>query len=633
MTRGRCIWLAILALCLAQALAAQCSNDSCLSAIRNAPTGNNATADCLSFLEEQAAPTGTLSGKTTTTTVTSTKRIATLTLHRLATITEQARKTNSNPEADKNGNHKRAEVEDGGVTGESQGDRTEAVLERRVTTSPASVAVPLYAKECASEADYSSACSCLGLSWITKAAAQPVSTKTVTAFRTIANVTLPPFFANSTRTAGNGTGTGGGTVSSTVYTGRTTSSTSSIRPTTLFTSRVTSSKGAGSPASTSISSSSKPSTTKSTVNVVTVTTLTTTKAPLWVNTTSTLSYSAGNTTIPYFTNSTTALPTVSANVTSSIWINTTTTSVRYPTAVNSTASWYNGSVTSTALAGTGTGAVKTSASTKLPIRYNTTASWYNGTSTSSLPLGTGTGHLILTTAPIAFPTSTSVRFPYPVNTTAYWGNGTATTAFPGRGTGTGTGFWGTGTGYYNTSTPTSTSTSASPTATEDLTCGETSTPFSLRVSQPGGTFDKWFVHVVGNGLLFTSSQERASSFSVEGTGHLCAVGYNDGNGKPRIAAVGVAGATDGDNEEEGRVEGEGPVMMLRQGTLKAYKDDYKALECTKDGGLSCKPANVTSTADGGGWVGCGVQLSMGRDIDLGYGGLNCTAVSLEVVEA
>ncbi|KAA8634501.1 hypothetical protein SMACR_02017 [Sordaria macrospora] len=584
--------------------------------------------------------------------------------------------------------------------------------------------LPLYAKECASEAGYSLACSCLGFPRITRAAAQPVTTKTVTVIRTVGNVTLPPFFANTTRLAGNGTGT----VGSTIHTGKSSGRTNSTRPTTLFTSRVSSSKGVSSgwglssvsrtttlssskaifkgtsngSGSISVSSLSSSSTTKSTVHVVNIATLTTTKEPLWVNTTSTRSHLAGNTTLAPYTDSTAVLATAFENITTSSRLNA-TTSVNYSILLNTTASWYKGTSTSSILAGTGTGVISTTASVKLPIPQNTTASWYNGTSTSIQPLGTGTGIIlttgmgrpitttsaripypqnptapwsngtsttfpplgtgtaiilttgtgvILTTAPFTYLTTTttvitSARFPFPLNTTAFWSNGTATTSSTilGTGTGIGTGIIITGTGYYKSTPTTTTSAKPTATATEDLTCGETTTPFALRVTQPGGTFDKWFVHVVGNGLLFTSSQSQGSAFSVEGTGHLCAVGYGDSNGKPRIAAVGVAGAGAGTEEDETHTEsgeaGEGPVWMLRQGTLKAYWEDYKALECTRDGGgLSCAPAaNGTSAgavagADGGGgWVGCGLMLSLGRDVDVGYGGLNCSSIALEVVES
>lgn len=145
---------------------------------------------------------------------------------------------------------------------------------------------------------------------------------------------------------------------------------------------------------------------------------------------------------------------------------------------------------------------------------------------------------------------------------------------------------------------------------------------------------------------------------------MCAVGHNDGGGRPRVAAVGVAvggagagagnvtgsgsgdgsgngiGSGDGAGAGDGKGrgvggEGQGPVWMLRQGTLKAYWEDYQALECTKgDGELSCALANATHDAVGSAWVGCGLQLSLGRDIiGVGYGGLNCSAVGLEVVES
>lgn len=102
-----------------------------------------------------------------------------------------------------------------------------------------------------------------------------------------------------------------------------------------------------------------------------------------------------------------------------------------------------------------------------------------------------------------------------------------------------------------------------------------------------------------------------------------------------VAGAGAGDDGSGDGTGEGSGEGggyEGPVWMLRQGTLKAYwEEDYTALECTRDGGLSCKPANSTSGAVGR-WVGCGVQLSLGSE-GVGAGGVNCTSVSLEVVES
>ncbi|EGO58300.1 hypothetical protein NEUTE1DRAFT_146714 [Neurospora tetrasperma FGSC 2508] len=669
-TRRSISWLVVLALCVAQALAAQCSNDSRLSAIRNAPTGRNVTADCLSFLA-QTAPTGTSSRRTTTTTVASTKRVATLTLHRSATITTRTEPTNSTAsETEDNGNHKLTEVDHDALKVERPGFLpAQALQERRVTTSPTSATLPHYAKNCASEADYSSACSCLGLSQTTRAAARPVTTTTVTVFETVANVTLPPFFANST-IPGRQIGTGTGTAMSTVYAGRKNGSGNSLRPTTLFTSRVTSSIEASSdPGSTSVISSSAPSATKSTVHVVTIAIPTTTKELLWLNTTSTHSYSAGEATAAPYTNSTAALATAPANITTFSTQLNIPKSAKYPVLLNSTASWHNGTSTSSLLANTSTGVVRTTASVKFSVFKNTTgrASWYNSTSISFLPLDPGTVVLLttgtkvtLTTNPITSPTTTTTtiaRLPFLINTTSLWSNRTATTisTVQGTGTGTGTGILITNTGYHNTSTSTPTSTSTTtpspkPTATKDLTCSETSTPFSLRVSQPGGTFDKWFVHVVGNELLFTISQFQASSFSVEKTGHLCAVGYTDGNARPRIAAVAGAvadagagaasgngtGSGDGAGDGGGRkgVGGEGPVWMLRQETLKVYSEDYKALECTKgDGGLSCGVGNSTNDEVGSGWVGCGLQLSLGSDIDVGYGGLNCSAVSLEVVES
>lgn len=163
--------------------------------------------------------------------------------------------------------------------------------------------------------------------------------------------------------------------------------------------------------------------------------------------------------------------------------------------------------------------------------------------------------------------------------------------------------------YSNTSTPTHT-----PTRILDTTCGETAAPFALRVSQPGGLFNGWFAHLSGDGVLFTSVQSSATSFSVEGSGHLCAVGYEGEFGYPIIALV-------------TNLTTSGAVWLLDGRRAEAFSEDYVPVECTTEGGgLNCAAGETKN------WVGCGMQLDLSSEQgNAVVDGLNCTALSLEVV--
>ena len=163
------------------------------------------------------------------------------------------------------------------------------------------------------------------------------------------------------------------------------------------------------------------------------------------------------------------------------------------------------------------------------------------------------------------------------------------------------------------------SSSAAPTSTPtvDTTCGETAAPFALQVSQPEGMYDGWYVQVSGNGLLFTSVQSSASSFSVEASGHLCAIGRVDRDDLPRIAAVGIRDPSS-------------DVWLVESRTIELLDEDYAAVRCTRDGLLSCA-ANATNPASH--WLGCGLQLDLSSD---GGGtvpvrGLNCSSLALNIV--
>ncbi|KAB5517487.1 hypothetical protein GE09DRAFT_1157949 [Coniochaeta sp. 2T2.1] len=169
------------------------------------------------------------------------------------------------------------------------------------------------------------------------------------------------------------------------------------------------------------------------------------------------------------------------------------------------------------------------------------------------------------------------------------------------------------TGIYanTTSTPTYT-----PTGIVDTSpCGETSTPFTLQVSQPGGTFDGWYAHLSGAGVLFTSAASSATRFSVEQSGHLCAVGYEGEYGYPVIAVVTNLTAT-------------GEVWLVDARRAHALREDYVPIECSSTGGeLACR-AGATSK-----WLGCGLQLELTSETgEVVVGdGISCSAISLGVV--
>ncbi|OIW32895.1 hypothetical protein CONLIGDRAFT_640064 [Coniochaeta ligniaria NRRL 30616] len=166
--------------------------------------------------------------------------------------------------------------------------------------------------------------------------------------------------------------------------------------------------------------------------------------------------------------------------------------------------------------------------------------------------------------------------------------------------------------YSNTSVPTT----SSPTRILDTTCGETAAPFSLQVSQPGGLLDGWYAFLSGDGVLFTSARSSATSFSVEGSGHLCAVGYEGEFGYPVIAVV-------------TNLSDSGAVWLLDGRRAAAFSEDYVPVECQTGGGggLACA-AGATRN-----WVGCGLQLDLSSEAggSVVVDGLNCSAISLEVV--
>ncbi|KAH8898215.1 hypothetical protein GQ53DRAFT_636888, partial [Thozetella sp. PMI_491] len=232
-----------------------------------------------------------------------------------------------------------------------------------------------------------------------------------------------------------------------------------------------------------------------------------------------------------------------------------------------------------------TGRWRNSSFPAITAKFNTTATRWLNTSIPTAAPNITTGRWLNTT-----------RLPFN-STTARWGNSTV------RANAT--------TPLWRNSSATATPT---PSTTVDLTCGETTAPFALQASQPGSVFDNWYVHVVGDGLLFTSLASSASAFSVEHTGHLCAVGHLAADGKPYLASV-------------GSLDNSSAVWMLDQNVLEHMSEDYGALNCTAGSTLSCA-ANATSH-----WISCGLQVDLSSDggANVPYEGFNCTSLDLIIV--
>ncbi|OTA96016.1 hypothetical protein M434DRAFT_28312 [Hypoxylon sp. CO27-5] len=193
-------------------------------------------------------------------------------------------------------------------------------------------------------------------------------------------------------------------------------------------------------------------------------------------------------------------------------------------------------------------------------------------------------------------------------------------------------------------------TTTTPTATPTSTCETTSNPFAVRVSQPGGLFDGWYLQLSGDGVIFNPSLDRASKFSFDtqnqGKSHLCSQNGAGlvGNSSAVVAiaenrtdATGgavyfvdpeVLGAIDNeqhqwyaplecDDGDAGGNSGSGSNTMFNSTTTVAARSDST---------LDCAQGNKEY------WVGCGLGLDIASDGDgvAVVNGWNCTAVTLSI---
>ncbi|KAI1082592.1 hypothetical protein F5B20DRAFT_508318 [Whalleya microplaca] len=160
-----------------------------------------------------------------------------------------------------------------------------------------------------------------------------------------------------------------------------------------------------------------------------------------------------------------------------------------------------------------------------------------------------------------------------------------------------------------------------PTPTLDSACGATAAPFTVQVSQPDRLFDGWYLQMSGDAIIFTPLSSSATHFSVEDTGHLCAVGYLGSAGNAVIAIA------------ENGTETTGSAVYFLDPTVLGgiAQTGYAALRCAvgtgTGSGLACSEGAKAF------WVGCGLGLDITSDGDgvAVVDGRNCTGVALEAV--
>ncbi|KAK4443776.1 hypothetical protein QBC34DRAFT_443124 [Podospora aff. communis PSN243] len=573
--RAAVVWCLSLA---TTALAEECASNPCLHAVTaTASSQKNATADCISFFAIEPET------RTVTKTVT-----ANSTTPRLPAKTNKTTKSSGQSSENRESEYQPFDnLQYGQALEESK-------------------QIPEYASECTAATDYSSACSCLGVS------TPPTSSRST--MTVIATVTVTAFNGNGTAPFGNSTAPFRNTTSASSPTARILhAGKSSAKPpskssgkqgkaagksTGKATGKVTG-KTTGKTAGKATGKWTGKSTGKSTGKTTSKTSSSVALPGVGQQGSSTIGSSSGLPTV-YVVNATTTVITSSQR-----WANTSLPSSLH---TNSTGRYWNSTASSTA----------NLTSTINSLHTSNATHWLNASSTH-LPLTNTTHPIWLNTSLPTFTPNTTVRWPNTttlpnLNQTASvrWPN---TTSLPHLNSTTSVRWPNSTLRASNTSTPTTTPTPLP----YPTTCGEDTPPFHLQLSFPDSPFNDWFVSLVGNNLLFTRNLTASSTFSVEPSGHLCVVGYVDSDGIPAVGSV------------ERRV-GVGVVYLLRKRTVEGLEGDYGVLSCAREGGgVECEVRSGEG-AGGRSWVGCGIQLGLGKKGEE-ESDERCRRVGVRVVDA
>jgi hypothetical protein len=158
-----------------------------------------------------------------------------------------------------------------------------------------------------------------------------------------------------------------------------------------------------------------------------------------------------------------------------------------------------------------------------------------------------------------------------------------------------------------------TTSTLSSTTTTSLSCASTGASFLLQVSASGGSgsnastaeglFNNWWLHMVGDGILFTKSQASASAFAIDKvSGNLCIAGSSLANGTndnyTRAAVV------------ESRATSGSAVWLPELWTTETFEPQYEPINCL-GGGTSAGSNStfVTPSGSSGGGNGGGSGTS------------------------
>ncbi|KAI0157088.1 hypothetical protein GGR52DRAFT_189480 [Hypoxylon sp. FL1284] len=650
---GKCTLASAL---LATGTATSCAVDDCLRAVQDA-TSSLREKDCESFVKVTVTPaTSTVFSTTAVTTTGTTTRTTTQTITSAAT--EPSKRWLA-----------RHEVVD--------------LLMGRAVNSGGPVtaratAIPSYASLCASSVAYESACSCLGMSPTTVTAPTPSTTQVIRVVETTtaAMIHTVTSFVNGSSLLGNFTGSRFGN-STGVHLNTTNSGVSSSLPvSSTLSSSSSSPKESSSTASTDKYRLKNPltagATSSSKVDSVLATTSSssgtsslahTSSAAGFSNSTDFLSGSNATTSAGKFANSTSTSATLTSaasgtgfssgtsgrsadvlNATkSTLFLNSTQVAIANATLsttgfpdltgsvlpANITSSPFLNSSTVAALLNLTQAAADNSSSSTAKLRPNSTVSALAMSITSAPFLNSTAAALLNSSTAVPFQNITHAPFLNATSTTAPFANATSSSVR-----------------FANpTTAPTPTS-----------TCVATSAPFAVRVGQPGGLFDGWYLRLSGDQALFNPSLDSATRFSFDtsssssGSGsaqqsqsHLCSLdsGAAGAGGLASGNASAVVAVAENRTDAAGSAVYFVPPRLLDD--IENDKHDwYAPLECSggggAGGGTNGTAGNATATLDcaqGGKefWVGCGLGLDITSDGDGGavVDGWNCTAVTLSIV--
>lgn len=163
---------------------------------------------------------------------------------------------------------------------------------------------------------------------------------------------------------------------------------------------------------------------------------------------------------------------------------------------------------------------------------------------------------------------------------------------------------------------TATPTPAANSSVLDTSCGVTSPLFPLQVSGAEGTlYNKWWLKLSGNSILFTSQKDKATGFGVNpATQHLC---VPQTGRLPLIAIVEASLNTSS-------------LYFLDANLSMRYEPEYEPITCNDLAGAGSQL--ICSSGTGKIWSGCGLQLELGTG-QVMNGMLNCSSIFLSAMRS